>query len=128
MDAHGTMDMEPTVLIKTSFIAKLEGQDEKLEAGKNSAGGVNLAKFVADHRALMLDFFRFEFRKSEDLPAFRRALGLPWYTQLPLFSLILLVLSGIALLFVLRYEVSLAEDGIEALYVPVRSQATRRCW
>jgi hypothetical protein len=111
-------EMEPTVIIKTSFISKLEGQEENMEALKGATSGVNLAKFVQDHRALMLDFFRYEFRKNEDLPAFRRALGLPWYTQLPLALLLLLVLSGTLLLFWIRFEVSLAEDGVEALKVP----------
>ena len=107
-------DMEPEIIIKTSFIAKLDGQGDKLEG----AQGVNLAKFVQDHRALVLDFFRFEFRSNEDLSAFRRALGLPWYTRLPLALLLLLVLTGVALLFWLEYEVELANRDLDALRVP----------
>jgi hypothetical protein len=113
-----TLDMEPTIIIKTSFISQLEGQEETMEALKDASSGVNLPKFVADHRALMLDFFRYEFRRSDDLHAFRRAIGLPWYTLLPLGVLLLLVLSGTVLLLWIRHQVSLAEGTIEALKVP----------
>ena len=112
------LDMEPTVIIKTSFISQLGSHEDNLEALKDASSGVNLPKFVADHRALMLEFFRYEFRRSEDLPAFRKAIGLPWYTVLPLALLLFLVLSGSGLLLWIHHEVSLAEDTAEALKVP----------
>lgn len=113
-----TLDMEPTIIIKTSFISQLEGQEGNMEALQGASSGVNLPKFLADHRALMLDFFRYEFRRSDDLHAFRKAIGLPWYTVLPLVLLLLLVLSGTGLLLWVRYQVSLAEGTIQALKVP----------
>eukprot|EP01043_Picozoa_sp_COSAG02_P034859 COSAG02_NODE_2461_length_8791_cov_2.120686_6_plen_187_part_00 len=109
--------MEPTVLIRTSFISQVDSHSGKVEASASTAGGANVANFLQDHRALMLNFFRLEFQNSEFLNSFRRAVGLPWYTKLPVALLVLLIFTGSLLLAWLEYEVASAKQGVDALYV-----------
>ena len=109
--------LEPTVLINTSFISQIDGQSEKLQGASSSAGGANVAKFVQDHRALMLNFFRLEFQASEYVDGFRRAIGLPWYTKAPMLLMLLLILSGSGLLLFVQHEVAKVRQGIDALHV-----------
>jgi hypothetical protein len=109
--------MEPTILINTSFISQIDGQDAKVTASASKSGGVNVAKFTQDHRALLVNFFRLEFRSSEHINTFRRALGLAWYQKLPLLMLALAVCTGVWLLLQLQEEVLAAQQELDALYV-----------
>ena len=118
-NARGSADhpgMEPTVLINTSFISQIDGQSAKVEASASTASGANVAKFVQDHRALILNFFRLEFQDSEYVGLFRRAVGLPWYTTITLALLTLLMATGATLLACVQYQVAAAKQGLDALH------------
>ena len=63
--------MNPTVLIKTSHIAGSEFDSDE------GPGKAHVNRFVQDHRALILDFFKSDFKKTKRAVSLRHALGIP---------------------------------------------------
>ena len=77
---HSGREMNPTVLIKTSAIAGAEFDHHDSEDGPGKA---HVNRFVQDHRTLMLDFFKSDFKHTRRAAVLRNALGIPNYTKLP---------------------------------------------